>query len=416
MSFSSVVSRIAHQSLSAAPSVMPEDCWWERLESNFHKRPEGFELPFRDQWRVSATSATDVVVRTLGATMVSTLAIPPGYHPGKLQRDYEEREFYQQFVDGRDASAFFKRPPHGVVVERRVQPVDAFGEDGIVEHLRFESPFEPNNPRLRKKWSGFKRNRRAHAKYVRHADGPRPTVMFIHGFFADPYWLNELVFAIPAFFHAGCDVLLVTLPFHGRRQERFSPFSGHGFFAHGVSHINEAFAQAVFDFRIYVDFILNNIGAPSIGVTGISLGGYTTALLASVEDRLSFAIPNVPVASLPDLVLEWTPISWLLRGAMAVTDMSIKSLRHMTAAHCPLSWDPILPPERLMIVGGVGDRLAPPKHSRLLWDHWRRCRIHWFPGSHLLHLDQGEYMTEIFGFLDDISFLDRSPDEPRLAG
>ena len=34
----------------------------------------------------------------------------------------------------------------------------------------------------------------------------------------------------------------------------------------------------------------------NIGVTGISLGGYTSALAASVEKRLMFAIPNVPEA------------------------------------------------------------------------------------------------------------------------
>ena len=54
----------------------------------------------------------------------------------------------------------------------------------------------------------------------------------------------------------------------------------------------------------------------------------------------------------------------------------------------PLTYKPCLPPERLMIIGGVGDRLAPPKHSRILWDHWGRCRIHWFPGNHVLHLDR----------------------------
>jgi pimeloyl-ACP methyl ester carboxylesterase len=58
-----------------------------------------------------------------------------------------------------------------------------------------------------------------------------------------------------------------------------------------------------------------------------------------------------------------------------------------------------------MIVGGVGDRLAPPKHSRLLWDHWDRCRIHWFPGSHILHMDRGEYLRQIARFLHKTQFL-----------
>ena len=114
-------------------------------------------------------------------------------------------------------------------------------------------------------------------------------------------------------------------------------------------------------------------------MTGLSLGGFTAAMLASVEDRLAFAIPNVPVVSLADLVLEWQPIGVLLRGALSTMGMELSDARRLVAASCPLTYPPVLPPERLMIVAGVGDRLAPPKHSRLLWDHWGRCRIHWFP-------------------------------------
>ena len=55
------------------------------------------------------------------------------------------------------------------------------------------------------------------------------------------------------------------------------------------------------DFRIFLDY-LESEGVNKVGVTGISLGGYPSALLASVEERLEFAIPNVPVVSLADLV------------------------------------------------------------------------------------------------------------------
>jgi hypothetical protein len=43
----------------------------------------------------------------------------------------------------------------------------------------------------------------------------------------------------------------------------------------------------------------------------------------------------------------------------------------------------------------------------LLWDHWNRCRIHWFPGSHLIHLDRGSYFKQMRLFLDEIEFTPR---------
>ncbi len=46
-----------------------------------------------------------------------------------------------------------------------------------------------------------------------------------------PYLANGLFLSLPWFYRSGYDVLLYTLPFHGRRAERFSPFSGYGFFS-----------------------------------------------------------------------------------------------------------------------------------------------------------------------------------------
>ena len=98
-------------------------------------------------------------------------------------------------------------------------------------------------------------------------------------------------------------------------------------------------------------------------------------------------------------------MSLVIRGILKALGLSVKDVRHMLAVHSPLTYAPLLPRERLMIIGGVGDRLASPKHSRLLWEHWGRCRIHWFPGSHVLHLDGGRYRDEVARFLRDIHFL-----------
>jgi hypothetical protein len=96
-------------------------------------------------------------------------------------------------------------------------------------------------------------------------------------------------------------------------------------------------------------------------------------------------------------------------------DMSLRDVRHGTAIHCALSYQPVIPKERLMIVGGVGDRLAPPKHARLLWDHWKRPTIHWFPGNHVIHLDQGEYLRYMAKFMSRIDFLPRRVQPVRLS-
>jgi hypothetical protein len=346
----SVVSRIVHESCERSTPLMPSGRWWEQLEQDFARRPEAFDLARADRLQIGAAAGFDHLVRAAFGTMVASTAIPFGFNPRELRRSMESSALYAEIAESGDASRFFKEPPKGVRVRTtpgrwrpRFQP-----DDGICEVVRFDSPFQPLHPDEHKRYLRHSNNRVAYARLIRHRKGPRPTL--------------------------------------------FSPFSGHGFFAGGTSRFNEAVAQSVFDFRILLDWLQAEQGAEQVGVTGLSLGGFTSAMLASVEPRLAFALPNVPIISVADIVLEWQPMGALMRAALA-------------AVSCPLTFPPVLPRERLMIVGGAGDRLAPPKHSRILWDHWDRCPIYWFPGSHSIHLDRGKYLTEMARFMVGLDFL-----------
>lgn len=404
---SSVVSRHTHAGCWEPSALGEEGPWWSAVAPGFLNEPEAFQLGRADRAVVGATAGVDVVLRTLGACLVGALAFPIGFHPRALRRALEDKKVYGPLAESRDPDAFFVRPPTGVRIESQPARRPLFSpRDGVCEDLSFESPFVPFNRRLRDSYARHTRNRTAHVRYWRHRGSePRPTIVAIHGFSADLYHLNEWLFALPWLHRLGCNVLLFTLPFHGRRQSRLSPFSGHGFFAGGPAHINEAFAHAVFDFRILMDWLSGRPEVEQVGVMGVSLGGFTASLLAAVEPRLAFSVPNVPVVSIPDLVMDWEPIGVMMRGALKATRQGVEEARYLLAASSPLTYTPRIPTERLMIIGGIGDRLAPPRHSRLLWEHWDRCRMHWFVGSHLLHLDRGNYLRETKAFLREIGFL-----------
>jgi hypothetical protein len=398
------------------PFLSGEGPWWAQLDVDFWRRKEAFEPQAdRDTRAIRATAATDRVLRAAFAGLMTGAALPLGYHPGRLGRLRRELDFYGALAEGGDPHAFFREPPPTSVAVSKPGLSGFRPWDGHAEALTFESPFEPLHPDLRAPWARRGRNRVAHARYWRHRHGPRPTIVAIHGFAAEGYMVNEWFFNLPWLYGMGCDVVLVTLPFHGRRQRRVSPFSGHGFFSSGIGWTNEAFAQGVSDVRTFVRYLLDERGVPGVGVSGVSLGGHTSALLAAVEPRLDFAIPIVPVASLVDLVLQWNPMGVAIRAMLAASSIDVPTLRRGQAAACPLTWDPVLDGSRLMLVGGAGDRLAPPKHTRLLWEHWRRCRVHWFPGSHLIHLDRGAYLWQLARFLRGIGFLPEDHPAPMRA-
>lgn len=398
------LSRITQQDYQSG--VFPEfgQPWWRHLPEDFYRYEDRFLLPPQLQRMVDLTVIMDKATRTGLSMMVGAASAPSLLLGRQLEADMSRRDFYQKFVDDGDIHAFFRAP----------QPVTAFREKPAGRYhyqpeggenvaVSFASPFEPVHPDMRASYLRYRRNRIAWAQHWRHGDRPRPTLVVVHGFVADPYWLNSRFLALPWFFKQGYDVLLYTMPFHGKRRSTLSPFSGAEFFSGGMSQVNEAFAHTIHDLRVFLGY-LRQRGVEQIGVTGISLGGYTTALLAAIEKDLSFAIPNVPVVSLFDLIMDWFPLNFGLAAVMKREGVGVSDMRHFSAVHAALSWPCRLPRERRMIIGGVGDRFAPPKQSWLLWRHWDECRIHWFPGNHLLHLDQGRYLREMRAFIQRSEF------------
>jgi len=354
----------------------------------------------------SGTAMADIGLRTVAATLVAATLAPFAVSRHALAGEAEQLEFYASMAAAGDAAAVFRAPPQGVPVRiRRIQPLPLLGAAGRVDRLSFESPFEALNPAVRDAFATHRRNSIARAEHWRHTDGPRPTIIVIHGFMASPYLVNSAFFSLPWFFGHGCDVLLVTLPFHGARASRLSPYSGYGLFAHGMAHVNEAILQAVSDIRVFVGYLLDG-GAPRVGVTGISLGGYTTAALASSEPRLHFAIPNAAVTELSGLVRTWFPAGQLIGAALAREGLTLADLGRSLAVHSALTYQPVIPHDRLFIIGGLGDRLAPPAQSLQLWEHWDRCRLHWYPGNHVVHVNRGDYLREMGRFLHSTGFSD----------
>ena len=368
--------------------------------------PGRSELGLRTRAVVDASAVADIGLRTLAASMVTASMVPLALSRRRLRAERAALDFYGELAAAGDVTRSFPAPEGPYEVRaRRVRALPLRGQQGTVELLTFESRFETVNPAMRTAYAAHRRNRIGRAQHWRHdpAEGPRPTLCVIHGFTASPYWVNSAFFSLPWFFYNGYDVLLYTLPFHGRRQSRHSPYSGHGYFAHGFANLNEAMAHAVHDFRVIVDHLLAT-SASRVGVTGLSLGGYTTALLAAVEERLAVAIPNAAVTDLPSLIHTWHPAASVLSLALRTAGIPRAELDRALRFSSPLSYAPVVPKEKRFIVAGLGDRLAPPEQSEWLWEHWDRCRMHWFPGNHVLHVNRVAYLREMREVMEAAAF------------
>jgi dienelactone hydrolase len=254
--------------------------------------------------------------------------------------------------------------------------------------LSWPSEYEPFLPEARELYARVRENHAAHARWWTSGRG-RPTIVMLHGWGGGHAWVTARTFAVPYWLRHGYDVAAFVLPYHGPRAP--GP-SGALFPSPNPLRTNEGFGQAIFDLRALARF-LRDRGASAVGAMGMSLGGYTTALWASVDPDLGFAVAMIPAVSMAKLMWrhgETSPV----RRAAARAGITEDLLADAFAVHTPTARPPRLPRERLAVIAGRGDRITPPDHAEALARHWG-VDVAWFDGGHLAQLGRGDALRAV---------------------
>lgn len=213
-----------------------------------------------------------------------------------------------------------------------------------------------------------------------HDRGAPATLIALHGFTMGDPRTDAAVLMVAEWFRLGLDVVLVTLPFHGSRAPRDARFSGQLFGSWHVGRLNEAVRQSVHDVQRVIAWLRGRSAAP-VGVIGVSLGGYVTALLAELDRDLAFVIPiaaPVHLGTLPSVLFAQSRHAKRTPPPLTFDEMVIAY-----RLHCPLSYPLTMPRERALIIAGCGDCIVPPEQPTALWHHWEQPPIHWYSGSHV---------------------------------
>lgn len=361
-------------------------------------RAAGFYANAWQRWLAASGERTDTPVPfpsaalALGAVFDETLlsvsrsvrkALPPDAYTRIHDEVIEATDLHRRRGWLDDPLSYFPTPPPAQPLTSRSRVAGIAGL--AFERFQFESAYEPDPEEPgRERWFAYSANRTAHAWVLRHRH-PRPWLVCIHGA-GMGYPLADLFAFQAAWLHKGLGVNLAfpVMPLHGPRRRGVPP--GVGFPSDDLLDTVHAVAQAVWDTRRLVSWIRTE-GSDIVGLAGLSLGGYTTALLAGVEPGLACVIAGVPAVDFAELFERHAPRH--LRRLPGFTEMTHEArLAHRVIS--PLALSPQVPHERRFIFAGLADRLVNPhKQVRALWAHWQRPSIHWFEGSHVGFLWSG---------------------------
>lgn len=279
-----------------------------------------------------------------------------------------------------DPRSFHTSPPE--IESLQSSPLRVRGLD--CEHLRFESGYEPD-PELpgRDRWLGHRENRTSHAWILRHRE-PGPWLLCVHGFgMGHPSWDFPAFRAKQLHERAGLNVAFVALPVHGPRAP--GAWSGKEFMTLSPLDFVHAETQAIWDLRRLIGWIRKE-GGTRVGVFGISLGGYTSALLAGLEDGLACVIAGVPPSDLVATAELFASSTERRTAGGAGADLQRDRAVHRVVS--PLAVSPRLERGRRFIFAATGDQFVPVEQVRALWLHWERPPIRWSTGGHVSALRQ----------------------------
>jgi pimeloyl-ACP methyl ester carboxylesterase len=332
--------------------------------------------------------------------------------------------FYNQAHHADPDGPFFGRPAPIVPHVKRVRSV---GRKGEILDLSWPSTFEPlwsidalaasigsdsmnsqlavdmvatidraridRAASLREKYLASTHNMTAYARWFRHSEGARPCAVLLHGYLGGFYALEERLWPVRELFDGGMDVLFTVLPFHGPRRDRRRGLAPPSFPSSDPRFTIEGMRQLVYDHRGLFDY-LRKRGAPAIGVMGASLGGYSSALLATLEP-LAFAVFLVPLASIDRFAHK----HGRMIGAPEQQQTQAAALGRAQAVVSPLSRAPKVAAERSIVLAGEADRVTGIEHSRLLAEHFG-TELQTFAGGHLLQLGRGAAFERVLEMLE----------------
>ncbi|MCW5700453.1 MAG: alpha/beta hydrolase family protein, partial [Rhodospirillales bacterium] len=246
-----------------------------------------------------------------------------------------------------------------------------------------------------------------------NAECPCPTLIVLHGIFAEPGMWPDRGDPFETLVKAGVRVVRSTAPWHGRRMLE-NRYSGEPVLALGPEGLLTLFQAWIAEIGVLLDWARRN-GSRTVAIAGISLGSLTAQILAS-------AASSWPRRLHPDamlLVATTGVLTDIIYGGSLATGTGLAvefekagwssaHLQHWSPLLEPFR-PPVMGPERVLMVIGKEDDLTPLPGGFLLAERWS------IPSDNIFLRPQGHFSL-CLGLAADPAPVHRLHDMMRESG
>jgi 1-acyl-sn-glycerol-3-phosphate acyltransferase len=225
----------------------------------------------------------------------------------------------------------------------------------------------------------FPANNIAHADFFPSEHGrSAPTVFILHALMsASPIGYRRCA---EHFNELGWNACFMHLPYHYSRVPR-GYWNGELAITCDLIRNAEGLRQGVVELRQLMS-ALRECGSGEFGVLATSYGGWIGALLAMVERDLRFVALMAPIVNIEHAIWE-SPAARSIRRELRRANIAPSLVARHFHLSSPMHNVPLSDPERVLLVAGEFDAIAPLEHIETLQQKWQ--------GSELLRVCQGHF-------------------------
>jgi hypothetical protein len=234
-----------------------------------------------------------------------------------------------------------------------------------------------------------------------------PAVITLHGLMTPTLIAHRPFFR--AILEAGASSYALELPYHLRRTPP-GFVSGELFFTADLETTLLSLQQAVAEVRQLIHY-LREAGAPVIGLLGFSLGAWISALAASCEPEVDFALFAMPPSHLND-VLWQTRLGAPIRQRFESAGWNAADTAPFYHPLDPLHLSPLLPIERRELFAAEFDHFIPFHYTQKLQRAWRHPHLRVYSTGHIGLLWSRKFLRDVRHVVAQQLSLGRRQEQP----
>ncbi len=296
-----------------------------------------------------------------------------------------------QMLEGYADPSYFEAPGTFFSAPPTADPQLRAVRDHVLD-VCFPSDYVPFSDDIGAEYLAHERNMTCAVRLFLARRDSRGTAILLHGYLGGMYLVEERIWPIQWFLDRGFNAALFTLPFHGLRGR---PLSQPHFPGSDPRVTIEGFRQAIHDLRRFISWLEDHELGPA-GMIGMSLGGYTSALLATVETRLRFVVPYIPLAS----IARFASDRGRFVGSVAQKRRQYELVDRVYRVVSPLTRPVQVPRKGRLVVAGRADAITPLDHALMLANHFE-APLETFAGGHLMQVGRTRAFQRIGRLLDE---------------